>query len=269
MRDRYRSMVATIATGAMLACGDAAVGDVTAPPLAATPAPPVSDTWPTIDEVTNAGLTGSTGLSIILSPRFENDYQTFAVGVQARFSLSNEVGVTAKAWLINKSGATLNSGSGGIQYRRLALPKPYTDTTFTIRISTNGFTCDLIGKSSAEGYARFNALNANLVQIVLYEQAAPTTNGADVPEPACGNPIPTGCEGPATRVVAGATGILKTEASDCDDAPAPPEGGGGGGDTVEICYTIWREYWMYDLYQHQYVRYAVVPIGSYCETVVI
>ena len=269
MRDRYRSMVATIATGAMLACGDAAVEDVTAPPLAATPAPPVTSTWPTVSEVTNAGIPNAIGIQITLSPRFEKNNTEFVVDARVQFQWSNDVSASVKAWVINNGGTTLNSGSAGMQYSRLALPVASGDTTFTVRISTNGFTCDLIGKSSSEGKASTIALDTRLVAINLWQQTALPTNGPDVSQPKCGDGVPPGCEGPATRVVAGATGILKTEAADCDDAPAPPGGGGSGGGTMEICYTIWREFWIYDLYTRQYVRIAVVPIGSYCETVAV
>ena len=265
MRDRYRSMVATIATGAMLACGDAAVGDVTAPPLAATPAPPVTNTWPTVSEVTDAGIPNAIGIQITLSPRFENNNTEFVVDARVQFQWANDVSASVKAWVINTGGATLNSGSAGMQYSRWGLPVPSGDTTFTVKVSTNGFTCDLTGKSSGEGKASTVALDTRLVAITLWQQTVLPTSGPDVSQPKCGDEIPSGCEGPATRVVAGATGILRTEVADCDDAPAPP--GGSGGDTVEVCYTIWREYWFYDFYQRQYVLYAVVPIGTYCETV--
>ena len=264
MRDRYRSMVATIATGAMLACGDAAVGDVTAPPLAATPAPPVADTWPTVDEITDAGIPNAIGIQFTLSPRFEDDYQTFVLEAQVQFQWANEVSATAKAWIINKGGTTLNSGSAGMAYRRLALPVASGDTTLTVRISTNGFTCDLTGKSSAEGYARLNALDARLIQIILFEQVAPTTTGPDVRQPTCGFEIPSECLDPVARVAGGATGSLVTTSDNCEQVPTSP---GGDGEVVEVCYTVWREYWYYDYYTGRSYLVGVVPIGTYCEYV--
>jgi hypothetical protein len=264
MRDRYHSLVLTIATGAMLACGDAAVGDVTAPPLAATPAPPVADNWPTVDEITSAGITNAIGIQITLDPRFENNNTEFVVDARVRFQWANEVSATARAWVINRAGTTLNSGSAGMGYKRFGLPVSSGDTTFTVRISTNGFTCDLTGKSSGEGTARVNAIDAKLIQILLWEQTAPTTTGPDVLQPTCNTEVPGDCDAPASRVVAGATGILASESSDCEDSSAPT---GGGGTTVEVCYTVWREYWWYDLYTGEYELYAVLPIGTYCETV--
>jgi hypothetical protein len=258
-------MVATIATGAMLACGDAAVGDVTAPPLAATPAPPVADTWPTVDEITDAGIPNAIGIQISLNPRFEDNYNSFVLDARVQFQWANEVSASAKAWVINRGGTTINSGSTGMSYKRLAIPVASGDTTFTIRVSTNGFTCDLTGKSSAEGSARVNALDVKLVQILLWEQVAPTTTGPDVLQPTCETEDPPDCDVPASRVVAGATGLLASESTDCEDAPAPPTG--GDVTTVEVCYTVWREYWIYDYDTQRSYLVGVFPIGTYCETV--
>lgn len=259
MRDRHVVLVATIATGAIFACSDAAVEEVTAPHLAATPATPVANSWPWVEQYAAAGIPSAIGLQITTSPRFEYDYQWFVVDGRVQFQWANEVSASVKAWLINKAGVTVNSGSAGAAYRRLALPVPSGDTTFTVRISTNGVTCGLTGKNSYEGRARQNALNITLIEVVLFHSEILTTNGQDVSQPAC--PPPDECQGPATRVIGGATGILASVASDCEDAPAPP---GGGSDPIEVCYTVWREYWYYDYLTRRTYLVGRWPVGTVC-----
>jgi len=234
MRDRYRSLVATIATSALIACGDAAVGDVTAPPLAATPAAPVANEWPSVDDYTDSDIPSTIGLTIHVDPRFEDDFRTFTVVATVHFEWVNEVSASVSASLINKNGTTVNQGSAGMQYSRLALPVPEGDTTFTVRISTNNITCGLVGKSSVSGNAAQKAIDVRLVQVVLFSQVILPTNGPDVLQPACPDP----------------------------DAPAPPSG--GGGDDFETCYTVWRELWSWDYLTRQFTLINEWVIGSFC-----
>lgn len=248
MRDRYRSLVATIATSALIACGDAAVGDVTAPRLAATPAAPVADEWPSVDDYTANDISSAIGIRISVDARFEDDYKTFVVVGSVHFEWANEVLATVTASLITQDGNVVNSGSAGMGYARLALPVPQGDTTLTVRISTNYVTCGLIGKSSYSGTASAKALDVKLVQITLWSQTIPTTNGPDVLQPACPPytpPPPDECESPITRVISGTIGALTTEAEDCPDDNTAPSGSGGD-DYVEVCYTVWRELWYWD-----------------------
>jgi hypothetical protein len=150
-------------------------------------------------------------------------------------------------------------------WKRLALPVPAGDTTLTVRLSTNGITCGLIGKSSYSGSAAQVALNVSLLQITLYQQSVTNTNAPDVMQPPC--PPPPGCEeAPANRVLSGTTGILASEGEDCvDDASAPP--GGGGDDDFEVCYTVWRELWIWDYWSQTYTLSAEWIIGTYCYVV--
>ena len=228
MHDRYRSLVATIATSALIACGDAAVGDVTAPPLAATPAAPVANEWPSVDEYAEYDIPSTIGLVIHVDPRFEDDYRTFAVVAKVSFEWVNEVSANITASLINKNGTTINQGSAGMKYTRLSLPVPQGDTTFTVRISTNNITCGLVGKSTVSGYAAQNAIDFRLVQVVLYSQTISPTNGPDVLQPAC------------------------------------PDPGGGGDDDNEVCYTVWRELWSWDYITRSFTLLDEWVVGSFC-----
>lgn len=258
MRDRYLSLVATIATSALIACGDAAVEDLTAPPLAATPAAPVTDDeWPS--ELDFEGIPSAIGIQITVSPGFEDGNKTFVVDARVRFQWANEVSANVRASLINKEGNTINQGVAGMTYRRIALPVPQGDSTFTVRISTNNITCGLIGKSSYSGRAATRAIDLNLVQLVLWEQEINETSGPDVLQPAC--PPPPGCEpSPGNRVIAGTSGILASENEDC--APAPPNG--GGDDDFEFCYTVWRELWVWDYFSGSFNLQAEWIIGTFC-----
>ncbi len=258
MRDRYLSLVATIATSALIACGDAAVEYVTAPPLAATPAAPVTDEWPS--ELEFEGIPSAIGIQITVSPRFEDGNKTFVVDARVRFQWANEVSASVGTSVIDKDGATINNGAAGMTYRRLALPVPQGDSTFTVRISTNNITCGLIGKSSYSGRATTRAIDLNLVQLVLWEQEINETTGPDVLQPAC--PPRPGCEPTtASRVIAGTSGVLASENEDC--APAPPSGGLGDVDFV-VCYTVWRELWVWDFYARSFGLVAEWIIGTWC-----
>lgn len=266
MPDRYRSLLATIATSALIACGDAAVGDVTAPPLAATPAAPVANEWPTVDDYTANGVSSAIGIRISVDSRFEDDYKTFVVVASVHFEWANEVLATVNASLVTQDGNVVNSGSAGMGYARLALPVPQGDTTFTVRLSTNYVTCGLIGKSSYSGTASAKALDVKLIQITLWSQTIPLTNGPDVLQPACppyAPPPPDECESALTRVIAGTTGPLATEAEDCLDDTAPTDSGGGG-DDFEVCYTVWRELWSWDYLTGSYTLVNEWVIGVFC-----
>jgi hypothetical protein len=231
MHHRYFSVVATIATSAMIACGDAAVDKITAPRPAVTPVTPVMNDWPSEDEFVANEIPGAIGIQISGYPRFEDNYRWFVVEARVRFQWANEVSAKVNASLINKSGATINQGSAGMSYKRLALPVASGDTTLTVKISTNNILCGLIGKSSYEGQAAQRALNLNLIQILLWDQTITVTNLPDVLEPVC-------------------------------DAPEPPSE--GGGEEVEVCYTVWREVWVWNWAYRTFYLYAEIPLGTFC-----
>jgi len=269
MRDRYLSLAVTLAAGTMIACSDGAVGDFTAPKLAEMPATPVANTWPSITEFTN--VPSAIGMQIYLTPWWEDGYRMFAVSARVSFTWANEVSALINAWIIDKTGKTLNSSSAGMSYRRLAVPVPSGDTTFIVKVSSNNVTCGLVGKSSGSGTAAQVAINLNLVQVTLWKQEALPTNGPDLAQPVCPpwapqptpEPAPSDCDTPVSRVLGGTSGISAAEADDC--APAPPPNGGGE-EPTEVCYTIWREFWFYDFLRRTYTLYAVVPIGVVCYT---
>jgi len=266
MRDRYLSLAVTLAAGAMIACSDGAVEEITAPKLAEMPATPVANTWPSVTEFTAANIPNAIGMQIYLTPWFEDQYRWFVVSARVTFQWANEVSATVNAWLVDKAGKTTNSSSAGMAYRRLSIPVSSGDTTFIVKVATNNTTCGLVGKSSSSGVAAQVAINLQLVQVTLWRQEAFPTNGPDVVQPACPpeEPEPPGaCDGPVTRLLAGTTGPLAAEADDCASAP-PPDG--GGEEPTEVCYTVWREYWIYDFLRRTYTLYAVVPIGVVCYT---
>ena len=153
MRDRYLGMAITLATGAMIACSDGAVGDVTAPRLAEMPASPVANTWPSVTEFTAAGIPSTVGMQIWLTPWWEDGYRMFAVSARVSFTWANEVSATINAWIIDKAGKTINSSSSGVAYKRLAIPVSSGDTTLIVKVSSNNITCGLVGKSSGTGSA--------------------------------------------------------------------------------------------------------------------
>lgn len=260
MHHRYLSVVATIAAGAMIACSDAAVDDVTAPRPTVTPAAPVADQWPTEDELAAAGMPGGIGFTISSRAWFEDNNRTFVAEASVRHEWVNEVSAKLYAAL-NQAGTIVNSGTAQVAYKRAAIPVARGDTTLTVRISTNNVTCGLLGKHSYSGSAALNALDASLIQLVLYQKEIGDTNGEDVPQSAC-PPEPPDCDEPVARVIAGTTGILASESTDCEDAPAPP--GGSSEDLIEVCFTVWIQVWVWDWGNGTLTLYAEWPIGKYC-----
>lgn len=262
MRDRYTRMFIAIATGALFACSDAAVEDVTAPPLAATPVPPVAaEAWPPTHEFTLYGIPSSIGIRMQSSAAFEDGWSRFVARVAVQFEWANEVSANLRAWLIDKNGATINSGSAGVTYKRLALPVPSGDTTFTVAISTNGRTCGLTGKHEYSGDARQNSLNFMLQLTVLYQQTVSPTTGADVSQPECTSTPPAGCAGPATRVISGTTAMPSIVWNGCSETPLAPTGDEA---PYEVCYTVWREFYYYDYYTKKTYFLGRMPIGTVC-----
>ncbi|MGH9203177.1 MAG: hypothetical protein ACRD2A_18270 [Vicinamibacterales bacterium] len=247
----------------MIACSDAAVDSVTAPRPTVTPAAPVADQWPTEEELAAAGMPGAIGIQITSEAHFEDDYKTFVAQARVRFQWVNEVSARLSAALLNQGGAIVNSSTAQMAYKRAAIPVASGDTTFTVRMSTNNVTCGLLGKHSVSGRAELMALNASLITISLYMQEVGETNGPDVPQPPC-PPEPPDCDGTIARVIAGATGILASESTDCEDAPAPPAGGGGGDDVIEVCYAVWRELWIWDWRRNTYTLVAEWLVGVFC-----
>jgi len=260
MRERSVGLVATIATSLTIACSDAAVENFTAPPIAATPASPVTNEFPTVEELLASGASASAlGLQITVSPYFVPDYRTFVVDGTIRFQASNEVSATVSGWLINQNGQKINEGSAGFGMTRFGLPVPYGDSTVQIRIVSNNITCGLTGKSSYKGFANVRAVGV----VPLFTFTIEPTNGRDVLQPVCPPPPPPPpdeCDGPANRVIGGASGILASVSGDCDDAPSAPS----GSDPVEVCYIVWRQLWTYDLITKQLKLVAQWPIGVQC-----
>ena len=256
MRDRWFRMVVTIASSATIACSDEAVDAVTAPKPAAMPAVPATNQWPYTWEFT--GIPTAASLQISSEAHFSSDWLTFIASARISFTWSNDVSAKIDAWLLNKQGQTVNRSSAGMTYYRFAVPVSQGDSTLTVRVSTNSIICGLVGKHSYEGRASQIAIDVKFVQITLFTQGIQTTNGADVEQPAC--PPPSECEEPASRVISGTTGALAST-SDCEDAPAPP---GGGQEPFEICFTVWRELWIWDYFYHIYYLVAIWPVGVIC-----
>lgn len=260
MRDRYLIVAATIAASAITACSDAAVDQVTAPLSAAAPVQPVMSTWPSEEEYVANEIPGAIGLQIGVNPYFSADSLSFVVEANVRFQWANDVSAHVWASVIDKNGATINSSEAGMGYQRLALPVPSGDTTFVVRVSTNGIKCGLTGKSAYEGSASAKAIDSRLIVISLWEQNILKTNGPDVPQGACPEE-PATC--PVTRVIGGAaTALPNTDG--CDDDDAAPAPSGGSSDPVEVCYFVWREYWVIDLTTGQETLLYSLPIGYYC-----
>jgi hypothetical protein len=262
MSNRLPSVVATIVAGVTLACNDAAVDEITAPPLAATPAQPVANMYPGTWEYTAAGIPSAIGMRITTTPGWENDYQTFTVLAKVEFEWANAVSASVNTSLADKTGKVVNSGSGGMSYSRFLLPVSYGDTTFVVSISTNGQKCGLLGKHTYEGSSGQMAINTSFVQVSLWQQKIHTTSGTDILQPACPTPPPDECDGAATRRIGTIGGPVASTSEDCD-APAPPNGGGTS-DPIEICYTIWREYYIYDYFTNRTYLIARYPIGTQC-----
>jgi hypothetical protein len=63
--------------------------------------------------------------------------------------------------------------------------------------------------------------------------------------------------------VIGNTSAALPSTSDCDgdDDPAPPP---GSSEPVEVCYVIWREFWILDLWTFERTLLYAYPIGYYC-----
>lgn len=263
MRDRYLIVAATIAASAITACSDAAVDQVTAPPSAATPVQPVTAQWPSEEEYETNEISSAIGIQITIKPYFELHSGYFVVDATVRFTWANDVGATVWASVQNKNGTVINSSEASIKYQRLALPVPSGDTTFTVRISTNGFNCGLTGKSAYAGHAAAKAIDSRIVVISLWEQQLGKTNGPDVLQPACSPGEDDGCQ-PVSRVIGGTSAALPST-GDCDDdvAPAPPN---GGSEPVEVCYMIWRELWIIDLATRRQILIYSYPLGYFCYT---
>ena len=262
MRDRYLIVVATIAASALTACSDAAVDQVTAPPSAATPVHPVAAQWPSTDEYEANEIPSAIGIQIGVSSYFSADTLSFVVEARVQFQWANDVSATVWASVINKGGTVINSSEASMAYRRFAVPVARGDTTFVVRVSTNGFKCGLTGKSAYAGHAEAKAVDAKLIVISLWEQHIGRTNTADVMLPACPSE-PAAC--PVSRVIGGSSAALPST-SDCDDddsAPSPPN---GGSEPVEVCYYIWREFWVLDLTTGRRSFLYSIPIGYFCYT---
>jgi hypothetical protein len=261
MRDRYLIVVATIAASVLTACSDAAVDQVTAPPSAATPVQPVAAQWPTEEEYEANEIPGTIGLQIQVNPYFSADTLSFVVEARVRFQWANDVSVTVWASVIDKNGTVINSSEAGMAYQRLALPVASGDTTFVVRVSTNGIKCGLTGKSAYAGHSSAKAIDSRIVVINLWQQDILKTNGPDVQQAPC----PAGSDAcPVSRVIGGMSAALpSTDGCDDDPAPAPPT---GGSEPVEVCYVVWREYWIVDLTTWERTFLFAIPIGYFCFT---
>ena len=266
MHRRYFSVVATIATSVTLACGDARLDDVTAPPPAAMPVTPVANEWPTEEEIAAAAIPSTIGMTVALSPWFATDNLYFIVDAKVSFNWANYVSATIKASLINASGQQVNSGQAAMSWYRMVVPVPSGDTTFTVRIATNNTTCGLTGKSSGSGRAAQRALAAGLFTVDIYEHTVGETSGPDVLQPKC--PPPDDCDATtSSRVASGTSGVLRSESDDCDeDAPAPPIGGGEPEEQEPtlVCFTLWREFWYYNFLTRQSSLVGVAYLGTFC-----
>jgi hypothetical protein len=262
MRNRILSVVATIVSGVTLACNDAAVDQITAPPIAATPVQPVLNQYPTVWEYEAAGIPSAIGMRILTTPGFENDWQTFVVLARVTFEWANYVTASLNTSLVDNLNRVMNSGSGGVTYSRFLLPVSQGDTTLTVSISTHGRNCGLMGRHTYSGGSAQMAINFNWVQIPLWQQTIQVTSGTDMLQPACAPtppPEPECDDEPATRIISGAGGLLSS-GEGCDD-PEPPT---GTSDPVQVCYTIWREIWILDLSTMKLYLLTEIPIGVYC-----
>lgn len=271
MRGRYHRMALTIASGASIACSDAAVEQVTAP-AAAKPAVPVTAQYPSVWDYEHEGIPNTVGITIGIDSRFENDYGTFVAEAKVRFTWANEVSATLKAWLLDPKGNTVNSGTSSGDWYRVALPVASGDTTLVVRLSTNNVRCGLLGKTEGSARAAQVALDASLVTVRLFSQSVGPTSGKDVLQPAC--PPPPGCETAAAgRLISHPGGFLASAntSTNCDGstpisgggggAPAPPA---GGDDEYEVCYTIWRELWIWDWLANRYYFQSEWIVGVIC-----
>jgi hypothetical protein len=259
MRTRYLIVVATIATNGLTACSDAAVDQVTAPPSAATPVQPVANTWPSVEEYETNEISSAIGIQITPNPYFSADTLTFVVEAQVKFQWANDVGATIWASIINRNGTVINSSEAGMSYQRFGLPVASGDTTFVVRVSTNRIKCGLTGKAAYAGHAYTKAIDTKLLVFNLWEQEVGKTNAPDVVLPDCPEE-PETCE-PVSRVIGGAPAALPSTSGCDDEAPAPPS---GTSEPVEVCYVIWREFWIIDLTTYQRTLLYAYPVGLYC-----
>lgn len=264
MPDRYLRMAVTFATSALLACGDAAVDDVTAPTLAAKPVTPVTAQYPYTWEL--EGTSSAIGIQMYPNARWENNNTVFVVDVRVAFQWANDVSAQVKATLVNQSGTVVNYAEAAMHYTRLAVPVASGDTTFTLRVPTS-ITCGLIGKTTYSGKASTIALDVRLVQITLWSQSAGPTTAPDAMQPACPPPPPPDeCDPDAVYRLTGMSAPVASWEEGCEEeAPSAPS----GGETITICYTVWREYWVYDYGTRLYTRVGVWPIGTFCITAVL
>lgn len=253
MHHRYSSVVATIAAGLLMACGDARLDDVTAPRPAATPATPVANQYPTEAAIVEAGVPTTIGMRIDTDAWFEFDHKWFAVNARVRFDWANYVSATLRASLVNQGGTRINDGQASMTWYRLFVPVAYGDTTFRVRISTNNNTCGLTGKHEYVGTAAQRAIDSRLITISLYEQNLGPTTGRDVSQPAC--PPPDDCTlNPWDAAAASCT----------SDAPEAPTG--GGSEPEEVCFDVWQELWIYDFETGRFELWGEWYIGRYCYT---
>lgn len=276
MPDRYLRMAVTFATSALLACGDAAVDDVTAPTLAAKPATPVAAQYPYTWEL--EGTSNAIGIQMAPSTRFENNNTVFVVDVRVTFQWANDVSAQVKASLVNENGTTVNSAEAAMHYTRLAVPVVSGDTTFTLRVTTS-ITCGLIGKATYSGSAKTIALDVRLVQLTLWSQSVGPTTAPDVSQPACPPPPPPPpdeCETDAVyRLNSSVAPVVSYEEGCDEDPPTAPSGGEEAptapseGETITICYTVWREYWVYDYSTDSLTLMGEWLLGTYCVTAVV
>ena len=259
MRDRYLIVVATIAASVITACSDAAVDQVTAPPSAVTPAQPVTAEWPSEGEYESIEASAVIGIQIDPKPYFSPDTLTFVVEARVTFQWANDVSATVWASVINRNGTVINSSEAGMSYQRFAVPVASGDSTFVVRVSTGNIKCGLTGKTAYAGHAIAKAIDTRLVVINLWEQQIGKTNAEDVVLPDCPSE-PDPCE-PASRVIGGAPAALPSTGDCGDDAPAPPN---GSSEPVEVCYVIWREFWIIDLSTYERKLLYAYPVGYYC-----
>lgn len=265
MMNRFAPMVLAIATGLTMACGDAAVESITAPKIAATPAQPVANQFPTVDEVEGAGIPAAASIQMSATTRFEDNWRTFVASLTVTVRWSNDASAQIDAWVQNRNGQVINQGSAGMKWRRWMLPVMQGDTTFTVRVSTNGITCGLVGKARYQGRAAQMAVElSKLIEIELASQTFLPTTSADTPQPDC--PPDPGCEEPpASRVISAGNVSLAAEPVPCDEAPPPP--GGGVPEPVEICVAVWRQHWLYDFATGRLTLLSQYFIGVICYTV--
>ncbi len=265
MRIRFPSVVATIVAGVTLACNDAAVDQITAPPLAATPAQPVLNQYPGVWEYEAAGIPTTIGMQITTMPGFEDDWGTFTVLAKVTFQWANYVSASVNTQLVDKTGRVVNTGSKGVLFSRFFLPVSRGDTTLDVSISTFGQKCGLMGRHTYSGHTAQMAVNLNFVQIPLWQQQILLTSGQDMLQQGCEEESTPVCEEEATRLVsAPGVALALSDTEDCEAPAPPPSSGGGTSEMVEVCATVWREYWVYDYATKRSRLIASIPIGVEC-----